>query len=100
MNQFVNSGSKSATRDLSKVHTKNTFSPRMEKDTTLYKKKEALRSIIFLELKITGDIKGQIYADVSTQRAQDYRLDATSQTVFQDSVMIMEAIKAKKKRYL
>ena len=87
-------------RDLGQVHTNNTFAPRMEKDTTLYNKKEALRSIIFLEFKITGEIKGQIYADVSTQRAQDYRLDATSQTVFQDSGMIMEAIKANKKRDL
>ena len=82
------------------VHTKNTFVTRLENYTPVDDKKEVLRYIIFLEFKITGEIKGQIYADVSTQRAQDYRLDATSQTVFQDSGMITEAIKAKKKRYL
>ena len=94
MELFKEEGEKSAVKELTTVHTMNTFVPVAQESLTREQKLRALRSLLFLTKKRCGRIKSRFCADGSVQRKYTAKEDATSPTVITDSIFITGAIEA------
>jgi hypothetical protein len=77
---------------------KETFAPVNEGDLTAKQKKSALESLMFLNEKRDGSIKGRSCADGRKQREGSTKSYATSPTVVLKSVLITATIDAFEKR--
>ena len=69
-----------------------TFKPVNVKDLTIKDKERALESLMFLEEKRSGKIKGRICADGRKQRLEVKKGAATSPTVSLEALFITSVI--------
>ena len=88
-------GEKAVSSELMQIHSmQDIFKPAHYTDLTWVQRRKALESLLFLEEKKTGNIKGRMCANGSKQRDEFTKGEATSPTVTTDAVIITSAIDA------
>ena len=91
-------GEEAVSTELMQIHMQNTFKPQHYADLTQVQRRKALESLLFLEEKKIGAIKGRMCADDSKQRMDFAKGEATLPTVTTDAVIITSAIDAHENR--
>lgn len=91
-------GKEAVAAELWQVHLQDTFTPKKVDDLSREERAKALESLMFLEEKRSGKIKGRICADGRKQRVDTSREEAASPTVMTDSVLITSCIEAYEER--
>ena len=91
---FGNRGKEAVSSELLQIHMQDTFAPTYGGDMAIEEQRQALESLLFLEEKRSGKIKGRMCANGSTHRSRYEKGEATSHTVSTDAVLITSAIDA------
>ncbi len=94
LKQFGAKGEKAVFKELDILQLKQVFAPQQPDTLTKDERGKALESLMFLERKRMGAIKGRLVADGSKQRDYIQKSAAASPTVMTESVLITTAIKA------
>ena len=95
---FGDQGKEAVSSELLQIHMQDTFAPTYGGDMTSEERRQALESLLFLEEKRSGKIKGRMCANGSTQRSRYEKGEATSPTVSTDAVLFTSAIDAHENR--
>ena len=98
LREFGARGETAVSTELMQIHMQNTFKPEYFNDLTQQQRRKALESLLFLNEKRTGEIKGRMCANGSTQREDFAKGEAASPTVATDAVIITSAIDAHEER--
>ena len=80
----------SVQKELSQIHTMDTYNHIMKSSLTIEDRRKALASLMFITKKRNGDIKARKVEDSSKQRTYDGydKLDGSSPTVSTDSIFL------------
>ena len=81
LKKFGQRGKEAAHKEMKQLHDRVVFKPVRVEELTDLERKQALESLIFLEEKRDGTVKGRICANGSTQREYTEREEAASPTV-------------------
>mmetsp|Transcript_2109 Transcript_2109/g.4555 ORF Transcript_2109/g.4555 Transcript_2109/m.4555 type:complete len:142 (+) Transcript_2109:2776-3201(+) len=92
LKQFGDRGRDAVSAELQQIHMKQTFTPSDFKALTKEQRGRVLESLIFLEEKRSGKIKGRICADGRKQRKWTPKEDAASPTIMTDSILLTTAM--------
>ena len=92
LKEFGDQGKDAVSSELPQIHMQDTFAPTYGGDLTSEERRQALESLLFLEEKRSGKIKGRMCANGSTQRSRYEKGEDTSPTVSGDAVLITSAI--------
>lgn len=92
LREFGECGKEAVAKELWQIHMRDTFAPRDINELTPEQRSKALDSLMFLEEKRSGKIKGQMCANGRKQRTDMKKGEAASPTVMLDSVLITAAI--------
>ena len=98
LRRFGKDGVTAVKTELRQLHDKLTFDPIHKSSLTRGQRKKALRALMFLKEKRSGDIKGLNVVDGRKQRETAKKGEATSPTVYTKSVIITAVIDAIKNR--
>mmetsp|Transcript_26671 Transcript_26671/g.56142 ORF Transcript_26671/g.56142 Transcript_26671/m.56142 type:complete len:625 (+) Transcript_26671:3224-5098(+) len=98
LKQFGSRGKEAVTKELNQIHLRDTFTPKTLPELTPLQRRRALESLLFLEEKRSGKVKGRMCANGRKQRDTMSKEDATSPTVITDSVLITAVIEASENR--
>ena len=79
LKEFGDRGKEAVSSKLLQIHMQDTFAPTYGGDMTSEERRQALESLLFLEEKRSGKIKGRMYANGSTQIS---RYESTVSTGF------------------
>ena len=94
LREFGDRGREAVTAELQQIHMKDTFMPKHLRELTPSQRSKALESLIFLEEKRTGEIKGRMCADGRKQREWTPKEEAASPTIMTDSILLTSAMDA------
>ena len=99
LKQYGVRGEEVVSTKLMQIHMQNMFKPQHYADLTQVQRRKAfLESLLFLDEKKTGAIKGRMCADSSKQQIGFAKGEATLPTVTTDAVIITSAINANENR--
>jgi len=98
LREFGDRGRDAVSAELHQVHMKQTFRPSHWKELSKEQRDKVLESLIFLEEKRSGKIKGRICADGRKQRQWTPKEDAASPTIMTDSILLTTAMDAAEHR--
>ena len=98
LKKFGNRGHAAAYKEVRQLNNRDTFKPLAIREMTPQEKRKAMEALLFLAEKQNGTIKGrQVYNGKPTQEWLS-KEDAASPTVSLESIMLLAAIDAHKKR--
>jgi hypothetical protein len=98
LRKFQKVGEEANSKELKKLHMRETFTPQHSNDLSDSQKQKALESLMFLKEKRDGTIKCRACADGRNQRETAVPGAATSPTVALESVLITTTIDAYEER--
>ena len=98
LKKYGNVGRDAALGELNQMHLRNAFKPKFIDELTPEQKKKALGTIILIEEKKDGRIKGRAVADGRKQRGEFPKEDAASPTTSLESIILTSMIEAKEGR--
>lgn len=98
LQQFGDCSQDAVSAELQQIHMKQTFHPNHFKELSGLQREKALESLILLEERRTGKIKGQMCADGRKQRDWTLKEDAASPTIMTDSILLTTATEAAEHR--
>ena len=94
LREFGLLGEAAVYKELDVLHVQKVFAPQDPSTLSKEERSRALESLMFLERKRTGTVKGRLVADGSKQRDYIQEGAAASPTVMTESVLITAAIEA------
>ena len=94
LKKFGDKGSNAAFEELKQLHQRDAFKPRFADSMSNEEKKKALNTIVLIEEKCDGRIKGRAVADGRKQRTEIQKEDAASPTASLESIILTSIIDA------
>ena len=98
LKKFGEKGANAVYEEFKKMHKRGTFQPRNYSELTKEEKKKILDTIVLIEEKRDGRIKGRAVADGSQQRQHVDKEKAASPTASLESIMLTSVIEASEGR--
>ena len=97
---FGELGNEAILKELKQLHNKKAITPIQESDLTMYKRKKALRYLMFLKEKHDSTLKAWGCAEGRLQREYTTKEEVSSPTVSLEAMMLSCSIDAKEGRYV
>ena len=98
LKKYGNIGHDAALGELTQLHLRNAFKPRYASELTSIEKKKALGTIVLIEEKRDGRVKGRAVADGRKQRGDIPKEDAASPTTSLEAIILTSMIEAQENR--